>query len=103
MTSRASALLILGVALVACRRDGPEDPALAAAGTGIPMGAVGAVGAGFDGPAGPLVARTAAPAAPRPRKPVRLPAPPDPFADPPGSSGDGGAPVHPPPSKGTTL
>jgi hypothetical protein len=103
VTGRASALLILGVALAACRRDGPEDPALAAAGAGIPIGAVGAVGASFDGPSGPPVARMTPPAAPHPRRPVKSPAPPDPFADPPGSSGDGGAPIHPPPSKGTTL
>ena len=104
---RAPALLFLGVALSACHPDGPEDPAIAAPGTGIPMGALGAVGVSFDAPV-PTGAHTATPVAPHPRKPRSPPLPSSPFADPPGSSGDSGhdgghPPIHPPPSKGTTL
>jgi hypothetical protein len=87
--SRALHLVALGLlALAGCTSEGPEDPALATPGAGIPMGAIGAVGVGFDGAATrpdpsivkgkikPRGSGKAAPTAPPPSTP-------DPFAEPP--------------------
>lgn len=85
MVRRALALAALLPALAGCGRDGPEDPAIAAPGAGIPVGAVGASGVAFDAP----TARPEATVAPKIKhgKPKVGIAPedptPDPFATPP--------------------
>jgi hypothetical protein len=104
---RASVLFVLALAplpaLSACNHDGPEDPAIAPSGTGIPVGAVGAVGVSFDTPSLPPAPSTLAGEALPPRRggatrPHRPP--PDPFAEPPDPSGadgpDGGSAARPP-------
>jgi hypothetical protein len=82
----AAALL----ALAACGREGPEDPALITPGAGIPMGAVGATGVSFDAPTAKPEAFPTLPKT-KPGKPGQPPVglapddpmPPDPFESPP--------------------
>lgn len=85
--------------LAGCSREGPEDPAMASPGAGIPMGAVGAVGASFDAPTATPV--LGSPRKPKPGKHHGVPAPevvPDPFESPPD---DPSPPPSPkPPKKG---
>ena len=97
---RAPALLLAGLALVACGgKPGPEDPAVAV-GTGIPVGASSAAGVSFDPPAVAL-------ADPLPRsaggklKELPKPLPLDPF-DPTDPSAPP-PPVKLPKKKGTSL
>ena len=105
MPGRASALVFLLVGVAACTRDGPDDPAIATPGAGIPAGAVGAVGVGFD-PRPPAHTEPSLPPRKKSRGPQPLlePLPPDPFAEP---EGPGTAHPHgPPPAtthQGTTL
>jgi hypothetical protein len=129
---RACVLLILGFAtLPGCTRDGGEEPGIAAPSAGIasiPSGAVGAVGVSFDLPAPPE--RDENPLLPHPKskrsvpfddgasgsdsRPERdstgmppaapVPAPVNPFADPP--SAPGHDEERPPPMhrrRGTSL
>lgn len=98
MPGRA-AILILALALPACRAGSADDGESAPAASGIPMGAVGAVGAGYDAP----VSSSAPVPVPRKKGAAPLPLVPDPFASPPPTSGDAGAPARPRPSKGTPL
>lgn len=109
---RALALLAatapLGLALGACGNAvGPEDPAVAAAGTGIPMGAPEASGVRFDplpGRGEPGGSKIGGPS----QHGLPSPLPPDPF-DPlehPPSMKDGGPPAtapRRPPRKGMQL
>lgn len=79
----ASILLAIAAAATGCSREGPEDPALAAPGAGIPVGAIGAVGASFDAPSatpslGPAPKSKHGKPKPAPVEPV-----PDPFESPP--------------------
>jgi hypothetical protein len=103
---RISAIVLLVLGAAACTHDGPEDPAIATPGGGIPMGAVGAVGVSFD----PMPVTRVEPSPARRKKPrlsqpVPDTMPPDPFADP--SDPPGTAHPHaPPPAKkhqGTSL
>jgi hypothetical protein len=93
---RATVALVLGLAALAagtpaCTPDSPDDPVSPPGNAGIPMGAVGAVGVSFEAPTRP--AGEGVDPAPKPlrRKPEgkRRPLPPDPFADPPDTSGSG--------------
>src|SRR4051794_32866501 len=96
---RSPALLVL-LLLAGCGRDGPDDAAIAVAGTGIPVGAIGASGVGFDAPSGaarPTPVGKSKPGTKKPR-PLPEPLPADPFADPPGGAEltpDGGPPARP--------
>jgi hypothetical protein len=105
------------IGVAACGHDGPEDPAVAVPGEGIPMGAANAGGVAFDAPSG-LPVTPHAHGAPghkgKPPPPVADPDDdaPDPFADPlatPPSGGGTGTPKpgsphhHPKPSKGTDI
>ena len=103
--SRVAVLLALGLlapTLAVCSADGPEDPAVATPGAGIPMGAIGATGVSFDAPGtrpdAPAVKGKGKPRgtrpAPLPTEP--LPSTPDPFAEPPVPEG----PAHGPPLQG---
>ena len=83
--ARGPILLAVVATLAGCAREGPEDPALAAPGAGIPVGAIGAVGASFDAPSatpslGPAPkGKHGKPKAAPPVEPI----PPDPFESPP--------------------
>jgi hypothetical protein len=94
-----AAVLILALALPACRAGGTDDGESAPSPSGIPMGAVGAVGAGYDAP----VSSGATVPVPKKKGTGILPLVPDPFASPPPTSGDAGAPARPRPSRGTPL
>jgi hypothetical protein len=102
---QARLLLAAGIALgaVGCGHDGPEDPAVAVPGEGIPMGAASAHGVGFDPP--PVTRPTESG---KGKPPVMDPdeTPPDPFADPPALPPGSATPPphhHPKPSKGMSL
>lgn len=90
MLRAAFTLSLSALALLSgCHRDAPEDPAIAAPGAGIPMGAVGAVGASFDAQAPaamPPIPSRKGPKSKGPKPPPLPegePAPIDPFATPP--------------------
>lgn len=92
----AVVLLVCLCGLAGCAREGPEDPALAGPGAGIPMGAIGATGVSFDAPSGtPSLG-------PAPKGKSKKPgtAPPEPIPDPFEAPDD--EPV-PPPAPGPGL
>lgn len=110
---RLLGLLLAALALPACGGDeGGGEPALIAAGTGIPMGARGAEGAQFNAPAAGEGSLTEQPAWPTKPPKIKAPPPPDP-SDPLTPFGpeelpetDGGAPPTTgpkPKKKGTQL
>lgn len=91
-------VLLAALTFAGCSREGPDDPALPAAGAGIPMGAIGAVGASFDAPTstpslGPSPKRKKHHAKPHP---IPLDPGPDPFEAPPD---DPDPPLGPGPKK----
>ena len=103
MKGSVCALAIVSVAslaLLGCRNDGPED-AVAAAATGIPIGAPGAAGVRFD----PPLAQTDEIGHHAPRRGLKTPLPPDPFAPPPTKPKKGApAPLAPPqPTQGKGM
>ena len=96
----------LAIGVAGCGHAGPEDPAIAVPGEGIPMGAAGARGVPFDQP--PLTRPTGGGKGKAP-PPAADPddAPPDPFAAPPAPPPHGTpkppAPHHPKPSGGMPI
>jgi hypothetical protein len=89
----------LALPLAGCGREVPDEPAIAAPGVGLPMGAIGATGVGFDAPSA-RPASTVPTGKGKPGKADADPLPPDPFATPPGGDDDDPAPVPPPRGKG---
>lgn len=82
--ARGPILLAVVATLAGCAREGPEDPAVAAPGAGIPVGAIGAVGASFDAPsATPSLGPAPKSKHGKPKAAPIEPIPPDPFESPP--------------------